>query len=961
MLLAWPFAFIATVGRSETSVEHQCLWRRVVDVLLRLIMRAMWFAGGFHWIRVKGQRALPAQAPILTLAPHSSYFDAIPVTMTMASIVMKAESKDIPLWGTLIKYIRPVFVSRSDQDSRRKTVEEIKRRARSQGVWPQIMIFPEGTCTNRSCLITFKPGAFIPAVPVQPVVLRYPGQLVKETSFKAVTVYKRHHYLDVAGSRSFLPIYTPSEEETRNPQLFAQNVRRIMAKALQVPVTDYSFEDCQLAMAEGQLRLPVDTSLLEFARIVRRLGLKREISEIEGYSWRAKELKGKKQTVEQFADFLLQPLSDVLQDMFALFDENDEGLMDVREFVIAFSVVCRPTKTLETIKLAFTMFEEVQDGGVTEKMLECILHTALGVTELRVSRLFRAIDTANCGKATFEMFRSFAELQPDFAEEFLYSENTGFFSNFLSSGVVSNGFCADFSTSERQKKIFEVHNLLVNLCGEMTREEVRKALRPKAVMSSVTAPSNPSGSTGPKEVELILVKEQNGVQFTSSTLVVPTGQTHPSGQERETWAKKIDFLPAVGAFLVPYLFFMVIAGMPLFYMELALGQYNREGAAGVWKICPIFKGVGFTVILISLYVGFYYNVIIAWALFYLFSSFTSELPWVNCNNTWNSANCSDLNATFLNDSHKATPALEYFEDAIITSSINSLTSFFSGFVIFSFLGYMSQKHNVALDKVATDGPGLVFIIYPEAIATLPGSSVWAVIFFIMLLTLGLDSAMGGMESVITGLIDEFKCLHKHRELFTLFIVVSTFLISLFCVTNGGIYVFTLLDHFAAGTSILFGVLIEAIGIAWFYGVDRFSDDIQEMIGQRPGIYWRLCWKFVSPCFLLFMVVVSFATFNPPKYGSYSFPTWANMLGWCLSISSMIMVPIYAIYKFCVLPGRFCTKLAYAITPETEHHLVERSEVRQFTKAEPSETRVTMEHETNALPQEGCGSMLRPQS
>lgn len=35
--------------------------------------------------------------------------------------------------------------------------------------------------------------------------------------------------------------------------------------------------------------------------------------------------------------------------------------------------------------------------------------------------------------------------------------------------------------------------------------------------------------------------------------------------------------------------------------------------------------------------------------------------------------------------------------------------------------------------------------------------------------------------------------------------------------QGGMYVFTLLDHFAAGTSILFGVLIEAIGIAWFYG------------------------------------------------------------------------------------------------------------------------------------------------
>ncbi|XP_054638182.1 sodium-dependent dopamine transporter isoform X2 [Dunckerocampus dactyliophorus] len=588
-------------------------------------------------------------------------------------------------------------------------------------------------------------------------------------------------------------------------------------------------------------------------------------------------------------------------------------------------------------------------------------------------------------------------------------------------------------------------------------------------MSSVVAPEkNLSNTMGPQEVELILIKEQNGVQFTSTTLVAPsTTQTNPSGEEeRETWGKKIDFLLSVigfavdlanvwrfpylcyknggGAFLVPYLFFMVIAGMPLFYMELALGQYNREGAAGVWKICPIFKGVGFTVILISLYVGFYYNVIISWALFYLFSSFTVELPWVHCNNTWNSENCSNWadNST-ISDIDKATPAQEYFDRGVlhiqdsngiddlgrprwqltsclavvivllyfslwkgvktsgkvvwITATMpyvvltvlllrgvtlpgakdgikaylsvdlgklcdakvwidaatqicfslgvgfgvliafssynkfsNNCYSFFSGFVVFSFLGYMSYKHNVPLDKVARDGAGLVFVIYPEAIATLPGSSVWAVIFFIMLLTLGIDSAMGGMESVITGLIDEFKFLHKHRELFTLFIVVATFLISLFCVTNGGMYVFTLLDHYAAGTSILFGVLIEAVGIAWFYGVDRFSDDIEEMIGQRPGIYWRLCWKFVSPCFLLFMVVVSFATFNPPNYGFYIFPPWANVLGWCLAISSMTMVPLYAFYKLCTLPGKFCDRLAYAITPETEHHLVDNGEVRQFT-------------------------------
>ncbi|PNI27656.1 SLC6A3 isoform 1 [Pan troglodytes] len=604
------------------------------------------------------------------------------------------------------------------------------------------------------------------------------------------------------------------------------------------------------------------------------------------------------------------------------------------------------------------------------------------------------------------------------------------------------------------------------------------------LMSSVVAPAKEPNAVGPKEVELILVKEQNGVQLTSSTLTNPR-QSPVEAQDRETWGKKIDFLLSVigfavdlanvwrfpylcyknggGAFLVPYLLFMVIAGMPLFYMELALGQFNREGAAGVWKICPILKGVGFTVILISLYVGFFYNVIIAWALHYLFSSFTTELPWIHCNNSWNSPNCSDAHpgdssgdSSGLNDTFGTTPAAEYFErgvlhlhqshgiddlgpprwqltaclvlvivllyfslwkgvktsgkvvwitatmpyvvltalllrgvtlpgaidgiraylsvdfyrlceasvwidaatqvcfslgvgfgvliafssynkftnncyrDAIVTTSINSLTSFSSGFVVFSFLGYMAQKHSVPIGDVAKDGPGLIFIIYPEAIATLPLSSAWAVVFFIMLLTLGIDSAMGGMESVITGLIDEFQLLHRHRELFTLFIVLATFLLSLFCVTNGGIYVFTLLDHFAAGTSILFGVLIEAIGVAWFYGVGQFSDDIQQMTGQRPSLYWRLCWKLVSPCFLLFVVVVSIVTFRPPHYGAYIFPDWANALGWVIATSSMAMVPIYAAYKFCSLRGSFREKLAYAIAPEKDRELVDRGEVRQFT-------------------------------
>uniref|UniRef100_A0A3B4YCD9 Lysophosphatidylcholine acyltransferase 1 n=1 Tax=Seriola lalandi dorsalis TaxID=1841481 RepID=A0A3B4YCD9_SERLL len=470
MLLAWPFAFLASLGRSETAVEPQCLWRRLVDIILKIIMRVMWFAGGFHWMTVKGQRALPAEAPILTLAPHSSYFDAIPVTMTMASIVMKAESKDIPLWGTLIKYIRPVFVSRSDQDSRKKTVEEIKRRAHSGGEWPQIMIFPEGTCTNRSCLITFKPGAFIPAVPVQPVVIRYPNKLDSITwTWQGPGALINTNFLLTP---QFLPIYTPSEEEKKNPALFAINVRRVMAKALGVPITDYSFEDCQLAMAEGQLRLPVDTCLLEFAKLVRRLGLKPQNTEkvLQEYGNRARKLEGQRLGSDDFAQFLDVPVSDMLRDMFALFDEHEDNCMDIREYVIALSVVCRPAKTLETMKLAFKMFEAEEDGAITEMELAVILKTALGVAHLSVSRLFTAIDSEDTGKITFDKFRGFVEQHQDFAEEYLHTENTGLHSapchghqikpslsslnpHGTATTKTANGICPDFSPNDHDGTI----------------------------------------------------------------------------------------------------------------------------------------------------------------------------------------------------------------------------------------------------------------------------------------------------------------------------------------------------------------------------------------------------------------------------------------------------------------------------------------------------------------------------
>ncbi|EFB14784.1 hypothetical protein PANDA_007415, partial [Ailuropoda melanoleuca] len=455
MLLAWPFTFFATLGSSDQEPEQPpATWRKVVDFLLKAIMRTMWFSGGFHWVVMKGQQASPPEASILTLAPHSSYFDAIAVTLTMSSIVMKAESRDIPIWGTLIKYIQPVFVSRSDQDSRRKTVEEIRRRAQSRGKWPQIMIFPEGTCTNRTCLITFKPGAFIPGVPVQPVVLRYPNKLDTITwtwqgpgalKILWLTLCQFHNRVEI----EFLPVYSPSEEEKKDPALYASNVRRVMAEALGISVTDYTFEDCQLALAEGQLRLPADTCLLEFARLVRGLGLKPETLEkdLDKYSESAKMQKGGKLGLPEFAEYLGVPVSDTLEDMFSLFDESGDGRMDPREYVVALSVVCRPAQTLDTIQLAFkaSMYGS-QDGDIDEDTLSSILKTALGVAELSVTSLFQAIDQEGAGRITFADFCRFAEMFPNFAEEYLYPRQTHSDSCAQTPPTPTpNGFCADFS------------------------------------------------------------------------------------------------------------------------------------------------------------------------------------------------------------------------------------------------------------------------------------------------------------------------------------------------------------------------------------------------------------------------------------------------------------------------------------------------------------------------------------
>ncbi|CAG0900084.1 unnamed protein product [Cyprideis torosa] len=266
-------------------------------------------------------------------------------------------------------------------------------------------------------------------------------------------------------------------------------------------------------------------------------------------------------------------------------------------------------------------------------------------------------------------------------------------------------------------------------------------------------------------------------------------------------------------------------------------------------------------------------------------------------------------------------------DAILVAISNCATSVFAGFVIFSIVGHMAFLLDKPVGEVIQSGPGLAFIAYPQALAQMTVAPLWAIIFFVMLITLGLDSQFVMVETVTTAMFDEWPSLRMYKSKVVVAVCAVGWLLGLLFCTPGGIYLFNLIDSYAAGYSLLLIAIAEIILVTYVYGYVRFSEYIKQMIGPQNiflRLYWSCTWHILAPVLLtqdvfdvskvssmslvaklcltysfLFqgILIFSLVDYTPAKYDDYVYPGWAQCLGWFMALISIAMIPIFAIYMY----------------------------------------------------------------
>lgn len=246
-------------------------------------------------------------------------------------------------------------------------------------------------------------------------------------------------------------------------------------------------------------------------------------------------------------------------------------------------------------------------------------------------------------------------------------------------------------------------------------------------------------------------------------------------------------------------------------------------------------------------------------------------------------------------------------DAVFVSLANFGTAVFAGFVVFAILGFLSKSMNVPIDTVVSSGPGLTFITYPEAVLLMPLPQLWAILFFVMMLILGLGSQFGGIQMMSTSIIDHWPHLRKHEWRVTAGICLGCFIAALPMTCNGGVYLFTLMEWHTASWAILLIGFAEIVVFSWVYGLEKTFENIREMGMKFNGfvkMYWKSVWLVITPIGSLGVFIFILTDLGSTEFRDYVFPLWADVLGWMFGLATLLPFVVFASIEIVKNKGSF---------------------------------------------------------
>eukprot|EP01090_Pellita_catalonica_P007191 TRINITY_DN17800_c0_g1_i1.p1 TRINITY_DN17800_c0_g1~~TRINITY_DN17800_c0_g1_i1.p1 ORF type:complete len:566 (+),score=64.74 TRINITY_DN17800_c0_g1_i1:91-1698(+) len=456
LLLCYICVKVALFGKDMDDILTKPLSRkrRAILSIVKILARIVLFVFGVYWIDVKGRKASMRDAPII-VCNHVSFFDFFFFAAEeLPRFLSRKENLQVPIIGACMLALQTILVDRNDKDSKRKAVQAIKdhtEMTKETDGWGRLLIFAEGTCTNQKALITFKTGAFLPGAPVQPVAISYPFINYDPSWVLGVNplilVWRSLCQVQNHMRVQYLPVHTPSPEEISDPVAFASNVRERIARALNIPVTEHSWEDVMFQSEALKLHLPPAAMSTLEQKTLREHGSAEEIkSMLKKFSQMDKDRDGEL-NMEEFAEALNLPVSQYIQHLFNMMDTDDSGTISWREYVSGALFLSKELANEERIRLTFELFDKGKSGNIKFNEFVMLMHQIYPGTDSKMAEgLFRKADVNDDGVIDYDDFVAFLKSNPEYLSIINdYTEKGG--PGWVGSHAIR------FAHEEKQKKI----------------------------------------------------------------------------------------------------------------------------------------------------------------------------------------------------------------------------------------------------------------------------------------------------------------------------------------------------------------------------------------------------------------------------------------------------------------------------------------------------------------------------